>query len=166
VIVGNISHNKLERAFLEYMEKYADLDVSEEIKIEQQKRQENQAQIEAYREKLRQLELREREAMKLYVVDGEMDFDGYREIKNMVNREKSAISAEVERLQLAENEVPVNKADIIKNFLENWELLSASERRQLLVENMGKIRAGNHHFKWWYGGTPPTRGLNRPLTFV
>ena len=136
---SNISHRKLENAFEEYITKFADMEVSEEIEIDARKKQDNEAQIKAYEDKLRQLEAREREAMKLYVVDGAMEFDGYREIKKLVDTEKTAIAAELERLTASENEIAVNKTDIIKTFRENWSLLSASERRQFLLENMEKI---------------------------
>jgi len=145
-----ISHKKVEKAFEEYIEKIADLDVSEQIKIETQKKQENEKQIKAYQDKLRQMETKEREAMALYV-DNEMAFDSYREIKKLVDKEKVIINAELEKLQSAENEVVINKTDIINNILENWTLLSDNDRRQFLLQFMSKItlvteKAKGEHF--------------------
>jgi len=135
----SMSHAKVERAFEEYIARYEELDVADEIEIQSQKKQENLAQIKAYQEKLHLLETKEREVMKLYVDDG-LDLAGYREIKNIADKEKSVISAELERLQATQNEgAQLNKTDIINDFRENWARLSASERRQFLLRFIGKI---------------------------
>ena len=148
---SNISHRKLERAFEEYITQIADLDVTEnELQLEAQKERDNQAQIKAYQDKQRQLESKEREALSLYVAN-EMAFESYREIKKMVDKEKGIISAEIEKLQAADNEPALNRTDVILNFRENWSLLSASQRRQFLLRFMGNItivskRAEGEHF--------------------
>jgi len=136
---SSISHRKLERAFEEYINQIADLDVTEnELRLEAQKKQENQGQIKAYQDKQRQLEAKEREALSLYVAN-EMAFESYRDIKRMVDKEKGIISAEIEKLQAVENEPVLNRMDVISNFQENWSLLDASQRRQFLLQFMGNI---------------------------
>ena len=148
---SSISHKKLEQAFEEYINHIPDLDVSEnELQLEAQKKQENEAQIKAYQDKQRQLEAKEREALSLYVAN-EMAFESYREIKRMVDKEKGIISAELEKLQSANTEPVLNKADVILNFRENWSLLSASQRRQFLLQFMENItiisnKAEGEHF--------------------
>ena len=137
---SSVSHKKIERAFGEYIEKIADLDVSDEIQIEAQKKQKDLAQIEAYKNRQRQLEAREREAMTLYVAN-EMEFDSYREIKKLADKEKASILAELAKLQEATEEEPqIGKADIINDLRENWTLLSANERRQFLLKFVKKIK--------------------------
>ena len=136
---SSISHRKLERAFGEYIERVADMDIADEINLEAQKKEQDQAQIKAYQDKTRQLEAKEREAMALYVAD-EMDFDSYREIKKMLDKEKAAISAELAKLQEAAAEgLTINRADIINDLRENWALLQPSERRQFLLKFVKQI---------------------------
>lgn len=115
-----------------------DFDVADDIQLEEQKKRENTAQIKAYQDDLRRLDLKERETMSLYVAD-QIGFDGYREMKTMVDKEKAAINAELEKLRQTEDEPQINKADIINNFRENWAFLSAGERRQFLLQFMKKI---------------------------
>ena len=135
---SSISHNKFEHAFEEYISKIPDLDVTDDVKIEEQRKRENTAQIKAYNERLRLLEVKERESLNFYV-DNEMDFESYREIKKKIGKEKAIVSAELEKLENADHGGRIVKADIINNIRENWGLLNASERRQFLLENIEKI---------------------------
>ena len=136
---SSISHRKLERAFEEYIQQIFDMDISDDINLEAQRKEQNTAQIKAYQDKLRQLEIKEREAMALYV-DNEMEFDSYREIKKMLDKQKVAIMAELAKLQeVSEEEPAINKADIINDLKENWSLLSANERRQFLLKFVKQI---------------------------
>jgi len=136
---SGISHKRFERAFEEYIEKIADLSVSDEVEIEAKAKQDNLAQIKAYQEKQRLLESKEREALTLYVAN-EMEFDSYREIKKMVDKEKSVIVSELAKLQEATEEEPqLDKSDIINDLRENWSLLSINERRQFLLKFVKKI---------------------------
>ena len=136
---SGISHKKFERAFEEYINKIANLDISDEIEIEAEKKEENTTLITAYNERYRHMESREREALTHYV-DGKIEFDSYREIKRMVDSEKTIIRAELRKLEEAAQEEPsLKKTDIISNMRENWSLLSANERRQFLLQFVKKI---------------------------
>jgi site-specific DNA recombinase len=135
---GDMSHKKVEHAFNEYISQIEDLNIADEIEIEAQKKQENSEQIKAYQLKYQQMETKERETMALYV-NNEIEFDSYREIKKMVDKEKTVIDGELAKLQEAVEETTINKADIIHSFRENWSLLSASERRQALLKSIQKI---------------------------
>jgi len=135
---SSISHKKVESAFYEYIKQIADFDIIDEIEIEEEKNQKISTQVKAYGEKYSQLEAKEREAMKLYVAN-EMEFDSYREIKKMVDKEKIIIDTELTKLQEMSEETTINKADIINNFRENWSLLSSGERRQVLLQSIETI---------------------------
>ena len=136
---SSISQKKLEKAFMEYISKIPDLDIIDEIEIEEQKKRENEAQIKGYQDRHRQMETKEREAMARYV-ENELDFESYREIKKMLDKEKAVIKAELAKLEVTTVEAPhINKSDIINNICENWERLTSSERRQFLLENIEKI---------------------------
>jgi len=136
---SGISHKKFEHAFEEYIERIANLDVAEDVQMETQKKQETETQIKAYQAQQRQLEAKEHEALTLYVAN-EMEFDSYREIKKMVDKQKAVIAVELTRLQEAtEDEPTLCKADIINDLRENWSLLSPSERRQFLLRFVKNI---------------------------
>ena len=140
-IASSISHKKFEIGFEKYIERIAELNVSDEIKIETatQKKQKSMEQIKAYENKERQLITKEREAIALYV-SNEMAFDSYREVKKIVDKEKELIKIELERLKATtEEEVELNKADIIGDLYKNWTLLSPVERRQFLTKFVKKI---------------------------
>ena len=66
---SSISYKKVERVFEEYIARYGDFEVADEIQLEAQKQRENSAQIKAYQSKLHQLETKERESMAFYVED-------------------------------------------------------------------------------------------------
>jgi len=137
---SSISHKKLERVFEEYIKQIADMDISDEINLEAPKNEKNQAQMKAYQDRRRQLETKEREAMALYV-DNKMAFDSYREIKKIADKEKTAVLAELAKLQEASEEKPaINRADIICDLRGNWALLSASERRQFFLQFVKQIK--------------------------
>jgi len=109
---SSISHRKLERAFEEYIEQVVDMDISDEVNLEAQKKEKNLAQIKAYQDKLRTLENKEREAMALYV-DNEMEFDSYREIRKMLDKQKAAITLELAKLQEVSEEEPAINATLL-----------------------------------------------------
>ena len=134
----NVSHRKAERAFEEYIEQIANFDATDEIRLEEQKKQENAAQIAAYNDRYRHLEARERNALSHYV-DGEIEFESYRDIKRLVDKEKDAIRAELARLEVVEDKPRISKIDIIHDLSKNWALLSASERRKFLLQFVEKI---------------------------
>ena len=135
---SSVSHKKVERAFEEYITQFGGLDVADKIEIEEQKKRENAAQIKAYQEKQRQLETKEREAMEFYV-NNKIELESYREIKKLLDKEKSAITAELGRLQAEGNKSELDKTDIINDIRENWSRLTAGERRRFLLQFMEKI---------------------------
>ena len=135
---SSISHKKVENAFCEYIGQIADFDIIPEIEIKEEKNQNNLAQTKAYEARYSQLESKESQAMKLYVAN-ELELDSYREIKKMVDKEKTIIGAELSKLRETAEETVIHKADIINNFCENWLLLSPGERRQVLLQSVEAI---------------------------
>lgn len=146
-----MSHKKVEQAFFEYILQIDDLDSAGDLEIQEQQKCENLSLIKAYEEKQRQLDAKERDAMARYVND-EMEFDSYREIKKMVDKEKERIYAEMERLR-TEEEIPlIDKGDLVRNFRENWDNLSNEQRRQFLLRFAEKILVMNEVVEGESGG--------------
>ena len=138
---SDIRHCRIETAFIEYVNKIADFDVVDDI--HQEEEQDNKVKVEeliqAYHEKLRQLEFRDKEVLNLYV-DGEATFDRYRNIKDKIDKEKREINAELEKLESANTDVQeVTQEDFALAFKENWEHLTDVEKRQFLMKFVKRI---------------------------
>ena len=151
---SSMSHKKVEDAFERYIARVANIHVSADIQAteQEQKKQATLAATSAYEDKLRQLEAKEKEALALYVSD-DIDFESYRTIKNRVEHDQQIASSELERLREAEESAAVDVTDIIRNFQENWQLLSDSERRQFLMRFVDKIIIANEPTEGKYSET-------------
>lgn len=140
---SSIYHKNVESAFLAYINQVADFDV--EIDIEEKENQQKQTleAIEALNKQEQKLSAREKEILDLYI-NGSLDFDSYIKIKTSIDKEKERILLELERLEnIDDEEVRLNKKDIIKNLKGNWELLTDIEKRQFLVKFVDNIRIVN-----------------------
>lgn len=137
---SNVNHNRVERAFIEYINNIEDFDVIDEIEIEENENKNNQKLNTLYKQK-DILEHRENEILNLYI-SGSMDFKHFTEIKSPLEQEKLRITSEIENLensQIEDEQEQIVKADIIKNIKENWELLTNFEKRQFVVQFIDKI---------------------------
>lgn len=137
---SNISHNRVERAFIDYINNIEDFTIIDEIEIEEKENLNNQKLNTLYKQK-DTLEHRENEILNLYI-SGTMDFEHFIEIKNPLEQEKLRILSEIQELensQIEDEEEQIIKADIIKNIKENWELLTDLEKRQFVVQFIDKI---------------------------
>lgn len=151
---SSMSHKKVEAAFQEYIARVANIHVSAEIKAteQEQKRQASLAAARVYEDKLRQLEAKEKEALDLYV-NNDMNFEAYRTIKQKIEHDRQIALTELERLREAEENTAVDDTDIIRNFCENWQLLSDSEKRKFLIQFVDKIIIVNERPEGKYGDT-------------
>ena len=150
---SSMSAKNLEDAFYQYIERIADFEEGITISLEQeQKRQESQALINKYEEKLNQLEAKSREALDCYV-QNIFSVDDYRRVKRQLDNDIQSINTELERLYVDTEEVTDNKFEIAKNFQENWTKLSNSDKRMFLMRFVEKIVVENkkldtgHHQK-------------------
>ncbi len=137
---SNVSHNRVERAFIDYINNIEDFTVIDEIEIEENKNLNTQKLNALYKQK-DVLEHRENEILNLYI-SGTMDFEHFTEIKNPLEQEKLRILSEIQELensQIEDEQEQIIKADIIKNIKENWELLTNLEKRQFVVQFIDKI---------------------------
>lgn len=137
---SNVSHNRVERAFINYINNIEDFTVIDEIEIEEKENLNNQKLNTLYKQK-DTLEHRENEILNLYI-SGTMDFEHFTEIKNPLEQEKMRILSEIQELensQIEDEQEQIIKADIIKNIKENWELLTDLEKRQFIVQFIDKI---------------------------
>jgi len=141
---SEMSALKLELAFSEYIAAIADFEenVSVAEHAQTQKRQENQQQITACEEKLRQFEAKAREALDCYV-NNIFSVDEYRKVKKRIEGDKQSLCAELERLQMSAEDISDSSLEIAKNFRENWDGLSFAEKRMFLMQFVEKIVVEN-----------------------
>lgn len=138
---GDIGHKKIETAFLEYIDRIADLVVADEIELEDTSiaDRKNDTLMEEYAEKLKGLDKRSREIMDSYC-DGGIDFESYRHMKNKLDTDRELIRAELAKFKNESNpEETLSRADIITSIRENWELLTDQEKRQFLLRFVNRI---------------------------
>ena len=142
---SSIGHIQMEEAFSEYVariEGFSELDALKLQKKEETKQQ-NQKAILEYQEKQQQLKRREKEIMYLYV-HNEIEFDTYKAMKKQLADDIALIQSEIERLDVPEvEESTIKKEDIIADLKQNWDELTAKERRHFLVRFVKHIYAVN-----------------------
>jgi len=141
------TQNKLETALIEYFSQYEEVfttDSAETARMEKEK-QNTDAQIQKYSEKLRQLESREKEVMSRYI-NGEIEFDNYREMKKQLETDKDFIRAELAKYTDSEGEnqpATIKREEVAANFRESWQGLTKAEKRLFLTNYIKKIIVRN-----------------------
>ena len=138
--VGCLSAKKLEQAFCEYIARIAEFEGDNTMNLneQEQERQERQALIATYEEKIRQLEAKSQEALDFYVSDI-FTVEEYRKVKRRLDKDKETICFELEHLQVEAEEIVDNKFEIARSFHENWGQFSNAERRMFLMRFVEKI---------------------------
>ena len=135
-----VAQSKIERAFEEYMEKMPTLEPIEEIDIKQQQKQEKTKELlQAYTEKLNKLKSRENETLDLYI-DGAIEFQEYRNMTTKIDKDKSEIQTEIDKLEI-EEESPssISIEDVVLEFRANWKFLKDEEKRHFLTRFVKRI---------------------------
>jgi len=153
-----ISLPKMETALIEYFNQCEDVfttDSAEAARMEREKKTAD-AQIQNLRDKLQHLDKREKEVMKHYI-DGEIDFDSYREMKKQLESDKNFIRAELAKYTVHEEEnhpATITREEITANFTENWQGLTNAEKRLFLTNYIKKIIVKNTPIDGsWHGNT-------------
>ena len=152
----NMTHKNVEAAFRDFMfSEYNDFTVGDTIELEKREniKRETEAQIKAYRDKLRHIDGKEKEVMSFYL-DGNIDFDNYRKMKTQLDADREIIQSELSKIDTAADEgaVTVTHDQIITSFRENWDLLNDVEKRQFLIKFVKRIVIFNERTEGVYRG--------------
>ena len=130
---GTLSHTKVDRAFREYIEGYADFD--EDVKAETviNDTPEDTTSLKAeYETLITKLLKKEKDIMTLYIKE-QINFEEYTRMLEIIRNEKNSYAdklIEFENTELLN--VEFKKEDIIENFKNNWDELTNLERMQFL----------------------------------
>ena len=87
---------------------------------------------------LKTLEGKERELISSYA-ENKLSFEQFMQLKDYIESEKVKTLNQLDELSATKEELVIEREDIIKNFKENWELLTDSEKRLFLLKFVDKI---------------------------
>jgi site-specific DNA recombinase len=143
----SVTARKVEKALIEYFSQIEDVFVQEgaEAERQEQERRDNEAKIQALRDKLRRLNSKEKDIMSLFINDN-IDFDSYRNMKMKLDSDRDIVRTELEKLAVdvdGEQASTISREDIITDFRENWQNLMNTEKRFFLTNFIKKIVVRN-----------------------
>jgi site-specific DNA recombinase len=130
---GTLSHKKVDIAFREYIERYADFDEISKEGIELQEPQEDTTALKGeYETRLAGLLKKEKDITALYVGD-RIDFEQYSHMLEAIRADKNKYADKIFELDGEEQlNTAFQKEDILSNFKANWDELTNLERMQFL----------------------------------
>jgi redox-regulated HSP33 family molecular chaperone len=130
---------KLEKALLAY---FANIPNTEpDGANEVQAKQAAAARIEELQKKINLLDEKEKEILDLYIED-KATLAEYRSVKTKLDAEKENILAGIKKLTPSETKVysgNMTKEEIALTFCKEWKNYTGKEKRQFLVNHIGKI---------------------------
>jgi len=150
-IAKDISHAKLDVAFVEYISSLPSMEVlSDDLQLENSKKTNDLKEIyEKYKAKLDSLEKKEKSIMKLYVSDN-IDFDEYAKMAKLTKSDLTKTKEELEKIELQleeQEETDISKNDVIADITENWLLLTNSEKMSFVSSFIKSIVVCNQEQK-------------------
>lgn len=130
---GTFGHNKVELAFREYIESYADFTVQPDLDAQADELKTDTGVAKAeYEKSLSKLLQKEKDVMRLYIGE-KIDFEEYGTMLEIIRNEKKAYALKITELEnIEQKDTEFKKEDIIMNFKENWDELTNLERMQFL----------------------------------
>jgi len=140
-----INHEKMEQAFIDYIQNINDPTEIEGIDIENNPKKIEQELIESIvdcEKNLSILQNKKREIMELFV-KGNIEFGDYKKMVGLMNAEYDVLDGELQRkktkLPLVMSTPDVLPEDVILNIKENWIELNNNERMMFLQQFVKKI---------------------------
>lgn len=133
-----MSHNKVEKVFLNYMDKIADLD---EINSFEFVDSDNELELlNSYKKRLMQKNNKLNELMNLFMNDS-LTFNEYKKMKNTLEIDIEELKNNIlkEEKKNNYNKKTIDKSKISKNIKEHWINLTIDEKREFLNEFVEKI---------------------------
>ncbi len=136
-----VSHNKVEQAFISYISNIQDLDVNDKIDLSQYKQENtNNNLYEDYKIELERLTQKQTKVMNLFIAE-EIDFDEFAKIKNILKTQIKDVTNKLSQIEREKNEnsIQITENEIITNIKENWLLLNNNEKMDFLNNFVDKI---------------------------
>ena len=140
-----ISHDKVEVAFNEYIQHIGDFSEADNITVDDNKAQKERellAYIVDCEKRIENLNARKKKVTEQYMGE-EISFEEYRSMTDIFNEKYATLDGELDRakaeISVESNAPNVAKEDIILNLKENWDYLDNKERMIFLQRFVKKI---------------------------
>jgi len=139
---SRISHNKVDKAFMDYVLNIKDFTVKSDIDIIPDDEAEDKTALkEGYKTTLAKLLKKQQDIMQLYISD-DITFSEYNKMLELVKKDIWAYEDKINELEATPKiNVGLSVEDIITNLRENWDLLTEAERMQFIQTNINSIYA-------------------------
>jgi len=129
----NISHLKMEQAFIEYIKTIEDLELSDNI-IDNSTNANTTETIDKMTMELEKLHTKKQKVIKLYL-DEKITFNDYKSMSEIIEQEESEILAVIgiqDETKDRHLETVLYREDVILSIKENWLLLTDREKKEFL----------------------------------
>ena len=132
-----MSHNKVEIAFLNYMDKIQDFDDIDNLELDENI---NTLELDNLKKRLLQRNNKLKEIMKLFM-DDLLNYEEYINMKEAIEKEIVELKKmqEKEEIKLKPKNKYTYKKDIAKNIKEHWKYLFDEEKREFLIRFVKEI---------------------------
>lgn len=132
-----MSHLKIEKAFLKYLENIDDFEELSEIEIQEEN--DAQEEIKSIKKRLNQKQLKIKEIMR-YFMNSQIQYEDYQMMKTTLEKECDKLEKELKAIlpQCTKKE-KLDKTKIAKDISSHWQELTKRERLQFLTEFVKKI---------------------------
>ena len=143
--VGSVVRNKVEQAFVEYIEKIGNLKEPVNINLAEEtaKQAELSARIADFESQLERTKKKKNQVLEQYMNE-EIDFAEYKQMVQISDEKYYAIENELIKAQTMqsteEQAATISQEDIILNLKENWAHLDNKERMMFLQKFINKIQ--------------------------
>lgn len=134
-----MSHKKVEKAFLQYIEKIPDLEDIEEMKPNNDS-DDNIIELASLKKRVAQKNNKMKEIMKLFI-DDRLEYNEYYTMKTSIEKEYAGIEKEIKRIEslsVPKKNVRTTKT-IAKSIKEHWLYLTNQEKFEFLTQFVEKI---------------------------
>lgn len=136
-----MSHLKVEKAFVSYINNIQDLDVTNKIDLSQFNETETVDSLyDTYKKEIERLNQQQSKIMKLFI-DELVDYDEFIKMKNIIKTQLVELKNKLQQIEQEENQekIYLTEKEIITSIKENWLLLTNSEKMDFLNNFIEKI---------------------------
>ena len=140
----DISHDKVDKAFSEYIKRIGDFSKFDDIEIENDSSKENEIleNITDCEKKINALLVQKKRVMERYARE-DIEFEEYKELLTILNGDYESLENELNRLKnnihIAVKTPKISNEDIIFNVRENWDILNNVEKMTFMQRFMKRI---------------------------
>lgn len=148
----NVSHPKLERAFMEYIAQIEDCSKAATVNLYPDAAPfDHTSEIESITLEIGQLEKKSSEIMSLYVASV-IDFDTYQSMVKLGSQQRMELESRLNRIKNDEetNAVHYSASDIVANICENWRALNNEQRLQFVQKFIKKMAIHGESYEGQY----------------